>query len=363
MLSPGVIYFLFFGFFGWITVALFLGFRGLSDGSLRVADTGAEVKFRKRVSERTGSTMMSALFIVGPLLQYGQGAINAAQHHQPVPVWAYFALFFGVLIAAGFGGLMLYLSGPRDLSLNLDRHTYQFISGWPQCPRVQAGPWEDMAGVYVRHFSGRSGVRYIVEIAWRCERRSCPILGRFGREEDAKALADQMAALLGLPRVAPPLVGKTSVDPAYQMVLTRAEEEERAAAFSSVPPHAVLSARRDKIRGGGRTATGTIPAVAVAGGRRGWEEGSVHGVFVGAAAVDVNDVGEAAEAVHHVGDVLGVGVGGTCAWDGSRQNFMPRLAEAVTLAGAALPGPTACCMVPLRERLKRSPRLRVRPTV
>lgn len=209
------------GFVGWIVVALIIGVSSSRDGSLRIADRGAIISFRRRPGDRICWAMMSVWIILGVLFQYGLGIIDAVQHHKPVPDWAYFALFIGVLMGGGFGGLLLYWAGPCDLILDRDRRTYRFLSGWPLFPRVQTGPWEDMAGVSVRRIArGTKSAEnphpgyYKVEIAWRQERRACPLLGDFHREEEADALAEEMTALLGLPRVVPPPEGKTSVNPA-----------------------------------------------------------------------------------------------------------------------------------------------------
>jgi hypothetical protein len=108
---------------------------------------------------------------------------------------AVFTFPFGILLGGGLGGLFLYAAGPRDLRLDLDRHTYQFKCGWPGFSRVQDGPWEDMAGVFVRDicYEEREKRRemYTVEIAWRRERQRCPTLGRFRRWADSAVEAQQ----------------------------------------------------------------------------------------------------------------------------------------------------------------------------
>ena len=212
------------GYFGWIIAALVFSANGLRDGSLRVISREATLDFRKRTGGRVFGAMMCAWLVAFVPLIYWMNADSTVQHQQTAPMLNmldYVSILGLLWLTGASGGLMLYLlAGPNDLFLDLNRRTYRFVSGWPVFPQVQTGPWEDMAGVYVRRVSGRGGECYLVGIAWRQEKRSFPLLGRFRREEDAEALAKEVSASLGLPRVLPPPPGKTAVDPVSQRLPT-----------------------------------------------------------------------------------------------------------------------------------------------
>ena len=222
------------GLIAWGVVALFFVFKGICHDSLRATECGATVSFRRPRSGRVGLAMLGVWIMVGCLLECGLCAVDAIMHHHPVPDWAYFALAWGLLMGGGFGGLLVSLAGPNDLDLDQNRRTYRFVSGWPLRPDVQTGPWEDIVGVFVRRTSTRGGVIYLVGIAWRQERQAYPLLGRFNREDDADALAENISVLLSLPRVTAPPQGQTSVDPVTSML----QKEKPAPAFR--PFHSTL---------------------------------------------------------------------------------------------------------------------------
>ena len=207
-------------YFGWIITALVFAANGLRDGSLRVSSRQASLEFRKRIGERVFGAMMAA-FCIGtvPLLFWMNTDVSIQRHQTPHALTSldYFLGFCLFCLTGSLGIVMLYLAGPNDLFLDKDRHNYRFVSGWPICSQIQTGAWEDIAGIYVKRVSGsRSGISYLVAIAWRQERRNFPLLGRFRREEDAEAMAEELSANLELPRVLPPPPGKTAVDPVAQ---------------------------------------------------------------------------------------------------------------------------------------------------
>ncbi len=100
--------------------------------------------------------------------------------------------------------LTLYLAGPDDLTFDLNRRTYRYISGWPLGWRIHEGPWEDMAAVCVL----MTDQSYYVRIVWKDNkmraRFKCFSLGNFngaGRSDRATRRAEETAAVLGLPVV------------------------------------------------------------------------------------------------------------------------------------------------------------------
>ena len=93
---------------------------------------------------------------------------------------------------------------PDDLTFDLNRRTYRYVSGWPLGWRIYEGPWEDMAAVCVL----MAEHSYYVRIVWKDNkmrsRFRCFSLGTFnglGRSDRATRLAEETAAKLGLPLV------------------------------------------------------------------------------------------------------------------------------------------------------------------
>lgn len=200
-----------FFIFGYISLLAILYARAMRDGSRRVPAPQATIAFRTRTSDRLLSAFIGlslALCIAGI---FWSSTADAIRHHRFAADEAFCVLVLGAMFVGPLLGMFLYFSGPCDLSLDLARRTYRFVYGWPQHPRVLEGPWEDMAGVYIVYFS-RSGC-YHVKLAWRREKGMCPTLGTFGSEGAAEAFADEISALLGLPRVKRPPLGQTSVNP------------------------------------------------------------------------------------------------------------------------------------------------------
>ncbi len=143
--------------------------------------------------------MLALLIITGYPLMYAAGVFDVRGHRPPLTAetWALFGLLEIICIAVGLP--ILYLSGPNDFFLDVDRRTYRRVHGWSSRPRVQEGSWEDMAGVFVWDRPGNS--LYHVGITWNRNRRDFQHLEMFSRSDEADRLASDIAATLGLPLV------------------------------------------------------------------------------------------------------------------------------------------------------------------
>ena len=85
-----------------------------------------------------------------------------------------------------------------ELTLDEEGRTYRRTAGWFPFRRTQTGPFSDLTGVGAM-IGG--GVRtYFVYIGWR---KSRVIAGRFSSAEGAEYYADELAAVLNVPRLAP----------------------------------------------------------------------------------------------------------------------------------------------------------------
>ncbi len=168
------------------------------------------LSFRKPWKSRIGSALFALLLTGGyPTLL----AVTLPGSRMPMTLLGWFCFGIMEMICLPFSAMFLYSAGPQHLSFDLNQRTYRYVFGWPFASQVQAGPWEDIAGVYVwdRNRGRLSG--YSVGIAWQDNIRSrrmrmkATLLGTFdglGRLDRANGLAEEMASVLNAPLVEPP---------------------------------------------------------------------------------------------------------------------------------------------------------------
>lgn len=188
-----------FGFLLALGLSAILGMVGLRDGSFLHHKTSGEMVFRKRLSERAFLAVLPLLLILGTLSPLLFDLFGGAEGRGSRTAWlglrAFFALA-GVLV----GGLLLWIGQPEELRLDRERRTYRLTRGWP-ASHVSSGAWEDIGGVSVRDI----GSMCQVDVGWKRGRGRPMVLGRFNRRKRADALAAELSAILGVPRVAPPM--------------------------------------------------------------------------------------------------------------------------------------------------------------
>jgi len=197
------------GFFAWTIVALIFASAGSQEGGLICQATSTGRVYRAHPCARIFAAMLGLLFTVGALLMIGPEMLGLGQRHAPTQSsdWFLFAIFVGICAAVGLP--MFWLSGPNEFLIDLDRRTYHHTYGWP-FTRVRAGAMDDdLAGVYVWCVSMNS--RYDVGLVWK-RGRKWQRLAAFNRSGRAGRVAEETAAALGLPLVAPPSYLKSASD-------------------------------------------------------------------------------------------------------------------------------------------------------
>ncbi len=109
--------------------------------------------------------------------------------------------FFWAFVGIGLAGatLLWWLGRPTELIVHEDRHIYRWIEGWPPFQWTRTGPLSDLSGVgammgggnaYFAYVGGPGGAgRLVVE--------------RFSSAEGAEYYADELVAVLGVPRLEP----------------------------------------------------------------------------------------------------------------------------------------------------------------
>ena len=165
-------------------------------------ETSDQMRFDKPFALRAGAGAIGLAFIsIAVLTLVTQ---NSKTSHHVVRDADTVAFFLQTAIWAGFGLIILSLSGPSQLVLNIAQRTYSWRWGTPMFPRTRVGTWDDLLGVYVSRFKGaKTGVGYTVGMRWKQGSRSC-CLGKFKERKDALQFATQTAQKLGLSRVESP---------------------------------------------------------------------------------------------------------------------------------------------------------------
>ncbi len=182
--------------FGSLITFLVLAFVGMRAGSFLYQSSFGKMVFRRRLSQRVFMGVLGLFMGVGGPLLYWHSLVNSTGSLSAVVRFTAWAIF--ALLDVAVGAFCIYIGGPEELHLDLERHTYRLVRGWPFFPVTRSGTWEDMAGVSVRSL-GEGQIN--VGIKWRCGRKSVIPLGTFGKRQAANRFAQEMASTLGLPQV------------------------------------------------------------------------------------------------------------------------------------------------------------------
>ena len=194
---------------GWLVAALVLGLVRQDRGAK--SNNASEIAYCQPLTGRLGMLMFAIWCVAAFPLMYASGIFGSGSA-MTSESWFLFGLLEIMCMAISL--LIYYASGPNDLFLNLDEHTYRLVHGWPHSPKAQTGPLSEIAGVFV--CCRQMNMDYMVGLVWKNDwksgRKWFVILGRFNRSGQADRLAQETAAVLGLPLVSPPSSLKSSSD-------------------------------------------------------------------------------------------------------------------------------------------------------
>ncbi len=112
--------------------------------------------------------------------------------------WPYLLAFAGIGLAGAV--LFWWMGGPTELAVDEGRRTYRWSEGWSPFRRTRTGPLSDLEGVWAEP-SGSSRV-YLVYVGWRGGTGRM-VVGLYSSAAGAEHYADELAAVLGVPRLAP----------------------------------------------------------------------------------------------------------------------------------------------------------------
>ena len=171
------------GSFALLVLGMIVGAAGRQYGSYLCRASQTERVFRKPFTIRIGGAIMGLGLLLLPLVFVGLGKGLMA---------------FYLLLCVPVAVLILMLSRPSELQLNLVERTYRRINGWPFFSSTQSGALADMGGVYVSvTVSDNGSRRYSVGI--RGKRFGVMYLGRFEAKAAAEQFAQELMSELSLP--------------------------------------------------------------------------------------------------------------------------------------------------------------------
>lgn len=139
--------------------------------------------FRKPLGPRIGAAVMSVGILLAPLAFAHSG-------------WGAVAL--SLLPCLAVAGVLVRLSGPSELRLNLQDHTYCRVKGWPFLSSAQLGSLADLGGVYVS-VTGSSNGSKTYSVGIRGKQFGVLYLGCFEAKAAAEQFAKEIMSELSLP--------------------------------------------------------------------------------------------------------------------------------------------------------------------
>ena len=191
MTSQTLVRLILFGNIGlWLIVFLF-AWRGLRASYSRPVPSG--FAFRRPWEHCTCLGLLGILSLLMPLVV----ATNDLRLYGAVLPnhWPYLRAFAGICVVDA--ALFWWVGCPVELTLDEERRTYRRTAGWSPFSRTCTGPFSDLTGVGAMIGGGST---YFVYIGLRKGR---VVAERFSSAEGAEYYADELAAMLGVPRLEP----------------------------------------------------------------------------------------------------------------------------------------------------------------
>lgn len=183
----------------WIFVGIFIAALLLIPKALNaryLCPSPGGFALRRPWEQRTFLGLMGFMCLVVPLMTADS---NLRPHHPAHPgFWHGQAIFTGICLIGI--ALFWWASGPREMAVDEERRTYRRSEGWPPFRRVFTGPLSDLAGVWAESAAGTGPSKYLVYVGWRTGPRRL-LVEQFGSEDSANYYADEMADVLGVPRL------------------------------------------------------------------------------------------------------------------------------------------------------------------
>ncbi len=169
----------------YLLAALVLGCVGIAQGQLMEFVEPTSIRFRKPWTVRLLAGMLGWLFLLSPFL-----IATGTRPSDLVWAWCILAPIFFPLAA-----LLLFLSGPQEVSLNSETRAFQAAQGWPFYPKKQQGYLAEEAYVAVQ----TNGYIWYVMLRMGGRRQPAYLLAKPITQSASRAFAQEMANKLHLP--------------------------------------------------------------------------------------------------------------------------------------------------------------------
>ncbi len=181
-----------FSYIGLLMIAFAVAWRGLRASYSRPVSKG--LVFRRPWEQ---CACLGLLGIVCLLLPFMEASNDLSLYGAVLPRdWPPLLALAGIGLAGA--ALFWWMGCPVELTLDEEGRTYRRTAGWPPFSRTQTGSYLDLPGVGAMIGGGHR--TYFVYIGWRKDKI---MAARFLSAEAAEYYADELAAVLDVPRLAP----------------------------------------------------------------------------------------------------------------------------------------------------------------
>ncbi len=188
---------------GILVAAFMLALRGLRAPYLRPSPGGFAL--RRPWEMCAVLALMGFASTLAPPLPLLQACSSDRRSHEDArrDFWPHLCGMEGLGLAGAT--LFLWAGSPQELAVDEERRTYRRSTGWPPFRRACIGPLSDLEGVWAEEHSSGSSCICLVYVGWRIGPRRLVrlVVGRFWSEAGAEYYADELAAVMGVPRLVP----------------------------------------------------------------------------------------------------------------------------------------------------------------
>ncbi len=153
------------GLFWVLSVLVFLSQRT----GLYERESGYYIRYFKPIPQRVSCFLLAISF---PW---------AATYLKPFS-WHWPEYIISLALAVG----LIYLSGPSEILINIDKKIYTVRSGWPLLPKIQRGTLEEISGIRITRNS--EGCNYMLSLRWKYKQGGI-LIGQFGSKNKAEEAA------------------------------------------------------------------------------------------------------------------------------------------------------------------------------
>ena len=136
------------------------------------------IQYRKPMQQRIGYLLLAAS------LPWSATYLQPFSWHWPE-----------YIVAIGLALGLVYLSGPSEVIIDVNKRTYTFRSGWPLTPKIKHGSLEDILALKISK-NTESGL-YMLILRWKAKQGGL-VIGQFWSKSRVEAAAVQVLKSLDI---------------------------------------------------------------------------------------------------------------------------------------------------------------------